>query len=254
MIRLTGVNTLVFYDELNTSTKQQREYFSLLANMGVPFVEVRREFIRDFDKELELTNKEASKLGLALLYSVPSSLFINEAVNPELAIYFKEAKKLGAIQIKLTIGKTNGFTPEAVSELKAIMQNYPDIRISIENDQSIEKGSIAALENFMEDALHNNLKLGLTFDTGNFVYIDEDPLAAANALRKYVNYVHIKNVKRAADNSVEMTLFQNGDLSIKEILDVLDKEERIIAALEYPCGNKEDAAVILKTQYKIATR
>ncbi|MGP6139999.1 MULTISPECIES: sugar phosphate isomerase/epimerase family protein [unclassified Jeotgalibaca] len=254
MIRLTGVNTLVFNDELTNSSKQQWEYFSELAKIGVPFIEVRREFIRDFEVELLKTNKEASKLGLALLYSIPSTLFFEGKVNKELTSFLKEAKELGAIQIKLTIGDYRGFNPELVSELKEIFDKFPDVRVSIENDQSIENGSIQALQTFMESALANGLNFGLTFDTGNFVYIDEEPLTAASKLNKYVNYIHIKNVTRTKENNVEMTLFQNGDIPIKEVMKAIDEEERVIAAIEYPCGSTDEAMAILKQQFNLITQ
>lgn len=253
MIRLTGVNTLVFLEELENSTKKQWEYFQVLAEMGVPFVEVRREYIRDFKTELPETNKEAAKSGLALLYSIPSSLFIDKGVNPELGLYFEEAKAMGAIQVKLTMGIYHTFDEDMVSTIKSVLALYPDIRLSIENDQSSEGGSPEALERFMETALQSGLKLGMTFDTGNFIYIGVNPLEAAKQLGKYINYIHIKNVV-ASDQGIELSLFEKGDIPIKQVLETLDKEERIIAAIEYPCGPKEEALSILKQEYRRITR
>lgn len=253
MIRLTGVNTLVFLDELENSTKRQWEYFQVLAEIGVPFVEVRREYFRDFKVELQETNKEAANSGLALLYSIPSSLFINKGVNPELGLYFEEAKAMGAIQVKLTMGSYETFADDMVSTVKSTLAKYPDIRLSIENDQSSEGGSPEALERFMETALQSGLKLGMTFDTGNFIYIGVNPLEAAKQLGKYINYIHIKNVV-ASDQGIELSLFEKGDIPIKQVLETLDKEERIIAAIEYPCGPKEEALSILKQEYRRITR
>lgn len=251
MIRLTGVNTLVFNEELSEGKKQQQEYFTELANLGVPFVEVRREFIRDFESELQATNKEAAKLGLALLYSIPSVLFVDGFINPDLDSYLNEAKELGAIQVKLTVGEYHGFNPEVALELKEILHQYPNIRLSIENDQSREGGSSAALKTFMDSALENELKLGLTFDTGNFVYIGENPLEAAKQLSPYVNYIHIKNVKKSADGAIAMSLYQNGDIPIADVMQAIDENERVIAAIEYPCGNKDEAFAVLKRQIRL---
>lgn len=253
MIRLTGVNTLVFLDELENSVKKQWEYFPALAEMGIPFVEVRREYIRDFATELDEANKEAAQAGLALLYSVPSSLFIDKRVNPELRLYFEEAKVMGAIQVKVTMGLYDSFNEEVVSGLQAILGAFPDIRLSIENDQSNEGGSPEAIQRFMDAAIQTGLKLGMTFDTGNFVYIGVDPIEAAKQLGKYVNYIHIKNVS-ISDEGITLSLFENGVVPIMEVLETLDDEERIIAAIEYPCGPKEQSLSILKQQYRLITR
>lgn len=254
MIRLTGVNTLVFRDELEKSSIQQWVYFAILSKMGAPFVEVRREYLRDFDEELQKTNQEASKLGLALLYSVPSSLFVGDKINPELDQFFSEAKAMGAIQIKLTMGPYTGFTEETASEVQAVLKRYPSIRLSIENDQSQAGGSIQALENFMADVNNHNLKISLTFDTGNFIYIGEDPDEAAVKLAEHVNYIHIKNVKKNDDGSIEMTLFEEGMIPILDVIKKIDEQERVIAAIEYPCGPTAEALQTLLKEYRLITR
>lgn len=253
MIRLTGVNTLVFLDELEEGVKKQWEYFPELAEMGVPFVEVRREYIRNLETELNETNKKAAQAGLALLYSVPSTLFRDKEVNPELGLYFKEAKMLGAIQVKVTMGSYDSLDEKIVSDIQSILDAYPDIRLSIENDQSSEGGSPQAIERLMDKAVQANLKLGMTFDTGNFIYIGVDPLEAAKRLGKYVNYIHIKNVT-ISDEATSLSLFENGVIPIMLVLETLDDEDRIIAAIEYPCGPKEQAMTILKQQYHLITR
>ena len=69
----------------------------------------------------------------------------------------------------------------------------------IENDQSKERGSATRLKAFMEEAAQFGLSLGLTFDVANFVYFDENPIESAKVLKPFVQYIHIKNVKKHED-------------------------------------------------------
>ncbi len=246
MSRLLGVNTLVFNEELSEGTVQQLTYIKTIKELGFSFVEIRREFLRNLTEELLETKTEAERFQMPLYYSVPSVLFESREINPALTTYFEEARMMGAIQVKVTLGDYHDLQENHVESLAHLFKQYPDIQLSIENDQSIEGGSAKALSDFIFVAHSHQLPIQLTFDTGNVLYIQELAEEAAVVLKDYVNYIHIKNVKQTPDHQFELALIGTGDIDIQDVLAVFP--ENIPAAIEYPCGNKETAIDVLKAE------
>lgn len=248
MSRLIGVNTLVFKDELDEGIKKQWEYFNELDSMKVPFVEIRREYIRDFSSELTHTAEKAEKLNLILFYSVPSSLFVSGEINKNLEMYLEEAHILKSKHLKLILGDFTDFNELIVAELKNILNKYPEMKLSIENDQSKKGGSAESLSIFIMNAHKYEIPLSVTFDTGNFIYIGEVPEQAAMILADFVDFIHIKNVEIQKDGSIQLTLFDKGDINMSTVLHAFPNN--IIAAIEYPCGEKNEAMKELGRQLK----
>lgn len=241
--RIIGVNTLVFNEELQTGKKEQWEFFDGFARIGFPFVEVRREFFRNLEEELVQTREMAKKNHLALFYSIPDVLFVEEEVNLHLEKYFEEAASLGAEQVKLTLGDYHSFTPGGVSSLMKLLEAYPAIKLTIENDQSLKAGSAHALTRFIVKAHEENLPVSLTFDTGNFSFIQEDAEVAARILADFVNYIHLKNVKLVAPGAIELALYETGDIKMDSVLAAF--KEHVAAVIEYPCETWD----VLEKQY-----
>ena len=249
MPRLIGVNTLVFNEEIQAGQKEQFGYFNDLKEMGAAFVEVRREFFHNLDEELATTKEHAEKLEVKLFYSVPSSLFISGELNLNLEDFFKEAKQMNAEQIKLTIGDFDSFTNQIQAQLKALLEKYPTVKLSLENDQSVAGGSAEILSNFVISAHELDLPLGVTFDTGNFVYIGEPPEEAAHILKDIVTYIHIKNVRLTDEGELDFAMFETGDFDLSAVLNVFNPS--VPAAIEYPCGNKETAMAVLEKELEV---
>lgn len=246
MARQIGVNTLVFQSEMQEGIKKQYDYFDELRDLGFPFVEIRREYLRDGAEELKETGVRAAESGLTLYYSVPSSLFFHGQLNPKLAVYFQEAEQLGARQVKLTLGDQPVSLAKSFQQLHAILHKWPDINLSIENDQTIAAGSAKVLADFATQASSSNVPLKLTFDTGNFVYIGENPEEAAYLLRDFTGYIHLKNVAIPAAGRIDLALFETGDFDLKRVLEAFRKATP--AAIEYPCGPKEEAMQVLRSE------
>lgn len=234
-------------EELNEKVKKQWEYFSDLKQIGFPFVEVRREFFHNVKEELAETAGKAREHDLVLYYSVPDVLFVDGEVNPHLKDYFDEAAKLAALQVKLTLGTFYQWSDAIVDELKEILSAYPAIQLSIENDQSTSAGSAKNLARFAVEVHEHDLPIELTFDTGNFVYIQEDPEESARILQEFVGYIHIKNVRINAENDLELALYDKGDIVLKPVLHAF--KENVVAAIEYPCGPSERALQVLEEQF-----
>ena len=193
MAREIGLNTLAYMHRSADNKVEQKEILKEIKEMGFPIVEVRREYILSGKTEMKEIAQQASESGLKVFYSVPAELFTAGVLNGQLGSYFEEAALLNAVQLKLTLGEFRGFTAKLAEELRELLTAYP-IHLTIENDQSAEKGSPAVLMGFIAEARKASLDIGLTFDTGNFVYIDSDPFVAAEQMRDAVTYIHIKNV------------------------------------------------------------
>lgn len=246
MARQIGVNTLVFQSEMQEGTKKQFEYFEELKEAGFPFVEVRREYFRDLEAELEETAEEAAKVGLHLYYSVPDSLFHEGQLNQQIKTYFQEAERLQARQVKLTLGVPPHSLKTAFKELQAVLQEWETIRLSIENDQTVEAGSAKVLADFTTQASLADVPVKLTFDTGNFVYIGENPEEAAYILRDFTGYVHLKNVTIPKADQIDLALFETGDFDLGRVLEAF--REAVPAAIEYPCGSPKEAMQVLRSE------
>ncbi|CZQ83005.1 Hypothetical protein Tpal_384 [Trichococcus palustris] len=236
MSRLMGLNTLAYMNKQADGKVDQKTLLKEISELGFTIVEIRREYLTEMDTDIDAIAQQAKRLQLDVFYSVPSELFIKGALNDHLAKYFSETVALGGRQLKLTLGEFEQLTPEIASALEKLLKEYP-VHLTIENDQSVQKGGPEALINFIEQVKEKQLDIGLTFDTGNFVYIGVDPEEAAYKLKDFVSYIHIKNVK-VTDDGVVLSGLKTGDINMKTVLNVFP--DNIPAAVEYPCGSGEE--------------
>jgi len=236
MPRAIGLNTLAYTGKQADGKVDQLALLSEISAMGFDILEIRREYLMGGHAEIEAIAQKAKALQLDVFYSVPAELFIKGAINDNLVHYFAETVALGGRQLKLTLGEFEQFTSEVVSGLEKLLTEYP-VQLTVENDQSVQKGSPETLINFIEQARDKQLDIGLTFDTGNFSYIGINPEEAAYKMKDFVSYIHIKNVKQT-DDGIVLAGLKTGDLDMKSILAVFS--DNISAAIEYPCGSGEE--------------
>jgi sugar phosphate isomerase/epimerase len=237
MPRTIVLNTLAYKQVIKDNPSlTQVDLLHEIKSVGFQIVEIRREYIKAGEVELEKIAEKAMEEGLTLFYSVPDELFKKNEINPALKVYLKEAKLLNSTQMKLTLGELDNLTKQHAVELDELLQSS-SIKLLIENDQTKEKGSATKLKTFMEQAAEFGLSLGLTFDIGNFVYINENPEESAKILKPFVQYIHIKNVKKT-EMGIELTDIESGDINIQAVLN--EFLESIPCAIEYPCGGPND--------------
>ncbi|MDK2779771.1 MAG: hypothetical protein PWP61_68 [Trichococcus sp.] len=246
MPREIGLNTLAYMHRNADNKVEQKELLKEIKEMGFPIVEVRREYILSGKTEMKEIAALASSSGLKVYYSVPAELFEAGALNDQLSSYFEEASLLSAVQLKLTLGEFRGFTAQLAEELRALLKAYA-IHLTIENDQTSEKGSPAVLMAFIAEARKASLDIGLTFDTGNFVYIDTDPFDAAKEMREAVTYIHIKNVAET-DEGIVLSGLESGLVDMRQLLSLFP--DSVPASIEYPCGIGDEVTKIISADYK----
>ena len=246
MAREIGLNTLAYMHRFADSKVEQKEILQEIKGMGFPIVEVRREYILSGKTEMKEIAQRASASGLKVFYSVPAELFTAGVLNAQMGNYFEEASLLGAVQLKVTLGEFRGFTAKLTEEVRQLLTAYP-IRLTIENDQSAEKGIPAVLMGFIAEARKASLDIGLTFDTGNFIYIDSDPFVAAKEMRDAVSYIHIKNVA-VTENGITLSGLESGLVDMRRLLSLFP--DSVPASIEYPCGVGDEATKTIIADYK----
>ncbi|RZF27249.1 sugar phosphate isomerase/epimerase [Paraburkholderia sp. UYCP14C] len=172
---------------------------------GAAGFEVRRElFASDADTDpqrLRALGAALADLGLWSVFSTPASLY---AANGQLDIdalclALDEATALGARFVKLQLG---GFAGEAhgaaiVAQVASGsgVKGGAQPRLVVENGQLAQGGSPAQFVELFDALAREGHAgaLGMTFDTGNWAWLDVAPLRIAPQLAPYVEYIHCKS-------------------------------------------------------------
>ena len=136
--------------------------------MGFNSIEVRREYFKNIDSEVEAIAKYSKERKITILYSVPEVIFLeNGELNPNIEHYFTEACNLHATHVKMTIG--NYQNKEKLQNLKII--NEQPFNFTVENDQTEQSGTINNILKFLTEAKQSGINIGYTYDLGNFRYV-----------------------------------------------------------------------------------
>lgn len=231
MIAETIVVNMLVFDELVKEGKAQLDFFEGLSQLGIKKVEIRRDYIKE-ESEFKALNEAAQLYGFELLYSVPEQLYTGQMMEETTLIsYAKEANELGAKHLKFGAGYFEEVTAEDARILNKVMQKYGIVHFTIENGQE-SYSTAEQLNQLCTQLIKKGATVSVTFDTGNFIVIHEDPVKNALLLKESVTYVHLKDIKAATG---EMTLLNEGDIAIAEVLKVFPSD--INTAIEYPCGH-----------------
>ncbi|RZL94858.1 MAG: glutamine ABC transporter ATP-binding protein [Variovorax sp.] len=193
---------------------------------GADSVEVRGELLRDPAAELP------ALAGLASVYSSPEGLWAEGGLldSAALARGLAAATTLGAPRLKMAIGGFGASSRGSLQGLKAHLAQSP-VELVIENDQSVAAGTLPALQAFFDAADDVGVELGMTFDMGNWHWVGECPLQAAQALASRVRYVHCKGVQRLPAKWVAVPL-ADSVAPWRAVLRALPAE--VPHAIEYP--------------------
>lgn len=227
-----AVNMLA-YEAVVNETTSQAEFFSDIKAAGITKIEVRREYLHN-KEDLVAIQQEASKLGIELFYAIPEILFEDKLLPLEqLESYFKEAQQLGAKQVKFTAGYAAEVPQEEADTLRRLLDTYGIENLTLENGQDPTFAKAETLHGFIQELKGKNLPVSVTFDTGNCLYVDEDPLTSYTVLEEEISYIHLKDVSKS---SLAPTLNGEGDVPTKEILARVPVAVNV--AIEYPLGEQ----------------
>ena len=202
--------SLTAFGAAETRRHGQLWFARLSRTAGADGVEVRGELLVDAAHELPAIAQLARLEALALVYSSPAPLWESGgALNTTaLAEALEHTRLLGAPRLKMAIG---GFGLASEDTLPALARTLAGsgVELLIENDQTPSAGSLPALQGFFSATRRQGLHLGMTFDMGNWHWLGECPLQAAQALAQQVAYVHCKGVQRTPTKWVAVPLAQS---------------------------------------------
>lgn len=186
-----------------------QSWFARLAlAAGADGVEVRGELLgRDAEGELDALAAQAAEAGLVRVYSSPTGMWDAAGRFDEAAVRecLERADRLGAGWLKMSIGGFASRAPSELAALRTLLDDHP-VELLVENDQTESAGTVPALAAFFRMADEAGVSLGMTFDMGNWHWVGECPLRAADAFASRVRYVHCKGVLRRPDRWVAVPL------------------------------------------------
>ncbi|WP_312453255.1 TIM barrel protein [Comamonas sp.] len=221
-------------------------YFAQLAHRaGANGYEVREELLLNPADELPALAAYGRDHQLDLVYSCPQPLFAMDGNLNTAALQHAIAAShsLGATWLKMSIG---GFASESVAHSAqgfAALKSTIDgagLTLLIENDQTTAAGTVQALQRFFAAADAAGLPLPMTFDMGNWHYLGECALQAAQLFGSRVAYVHAKGVQRLPAKWVAVPLAESA-AAWRAILRALPSDAP--RAIEYPLIGDDLVAV-----------
>jgi len=224
------INTLVFLEDLKKGTEQSK-LLEGINSIGINKVEIRREFIKNFSKEITEIRNRTEQFGMELFYSVPEYLYKEGKLDLiSIEKYFIESEKMCCRHVKMNIGEGNKITEAEVKLINQLCDNY-SVDLTIENDQTTENGKINKIIDFLDNCKKMGLNINATFDIGNWVWQNESVEENANRLKNYVTYIHIKDVTKV--EGIRASLLDEGVINWRKILKIFNDD--VPVALEYPC-------------------
>jgi sugar phosphate isomerase/epimerase len=210
---------------------------------GAAGFEVRRElFASDAEahpQRLRALGAALADLGLWSVFSTPASLYAanGQLDTDALRLALDEAAALGARFVKLQLGgfagKADGAAIAAQVASRADTTGDASARLVVENGQLAQGGAPAQFVGLF-DALaregHAGV-LGMTFDTGNWAWLDVAPLQIAAQLAPHVEYIHCKTT--TGDGARRFAVAPaDDDAAFRALLERLPRE--VPRGIEFP--------------------
>lgn len=230
------INTLVFIEDLKAGVPQGL-IMDIINELDIKSIEIRREFIKDFSKEILDIREKSKNYKMRVFYSVPEWIYKEGKVRfKEIETYFKEAYEMNCGNIKMNIGEVKEVSEEDIRKINKLSEKY-NVKLTIENDQTAENGKVEKIYSFLKKVRELKGNISFTFDVANWIFQEEDPVENAKLLKAFVTYIHVKNIGEKRKN----VLLDEGLLDLEKILSELP--QNLPMALEYPCGTKEQLSL-----------
>lgn len=210
----------------------QRWFVELCRAAGADGVEIRGELLQGHAHELDELAAAINQAGLSCVYSCPDMLWdASGALNlPSLDRSLASAVSLNASVLKMSIGCFAHASTDTLGVLKQRLAQQ-HVRLLIENDQTASAGSLEALQQFFGAADASGLNLGMTFDMGNWHWVGECAMQAADIFSARVHYIHCKGVQRQPARWIAVPLTESS-APWRAILRALPRDTP--RAIEYP--------------------
>lgn len=227
------------------SSKQVELLPDILA-AGAYGVEVRRELMGEPLLEIQEIKNQIVRSNLFCIYSAPIELWtLNHVLQQEkLQLAALEARELGAKWMKIPLG----YYEQNISDLSVLKEwlrwNMPDIQLLIENDQTLHGGNLNRLESFFVNADKQNIPIKMAFDSGNWLFTNEETERALQKLSPYIIYLHLKHVDHVEGELTTLPLLADKKELWKKI--VTSFPANMAKALEFPLTSTEEIQKYIK--------
>lgn len=221
-----GINTLVYKQELDKGVLQSK--LLPIIKKYTNLIEIRREYISS-PQEFTALRDIAIQEKINLYYSIPDKITINHQLNPKFIQYLQEAHDMLCTHIKFNIGDLPTCSQDILLQIDKLSKKY-QISITIENDQTIENGTLSYVFNTLNHLQKYNSSIGYTFDIGNWCWQKENPQEAFSQLQQFISVIHLKTVDNLLMPST--TLLHKGCINWQNML--LSTNDNIPLFLEYP--------------------
>lgn len=193
------VSIYITANALINDSAQLESAIQSAKDAGVDGFELRRELWPSVipSDQISPIRSQVAAFPAPPAYSIPRPIFSNGRLDREtLGNGLSEARSFGCSLVKFSpLGMVPG--ERDLFELRSFLEDQAGgLTVTVENDQSAASGDIDQWVNFFERAAAVQCPIQMTFDLGNWLCVDRDPVEAAQKLGRYVAYVHIKSVEQ----------------------------------------------------------
>ncbi|MEC0211307.1 sugar phosphate isomerase/epimerase family protein [Paenibacillus ehimensis] len=217
------------------------DFLSFCRKEGIDSVELLNVFWQNQDRELDEVVRYCRENGIRVASYAVGNDFVSEseerrsAALREITDAFSVAKALGTSLVRvfsgslhpgIDYGQALGWIVSGLSEA-AKRAEAAGITLALENH-----GQLAGRGGQVKDILEQvgSKALRSTFDTGNFLLVDEHPSQAIEPLLPYIAHVHVKDFKRHPEGrytslggqTFEGTVAGEGDTHLASLIERLE--------------------------------
>ncbi|WP_127487673.1 sugar phosphate isomerase/epimerase family protein [Paenibacillus ehimensis] len=217
------------------------DFLSFCRKEGIDSVELLNVFWQNQDRELDEVVRYCRENGIRVASYAVGNDFVSEseerrsAALREITDAFPVAKALGTSLVRvfsgslhpgIDYGQALGWIVSGLSEA-AKRAEAAGITLALENH-----GQLAGRGGQVKDILEQvgSKALRSTFDTGNFLLVDEHPSQAIEPLLPYIAHVHVKDFKRHPEGrytslggqTFEGTVAGEGDTHLASLIERLE--------------------------------
>lgn len=191
------LNTAVFEEEIQNGRSQSEcltRFLSPTLLKELSGIELRLEFFTAASLSEEMLRIEAfaAEYGLDLLLSIPQPLFANGAVNQKALAAIENMAVYPFSNFKVSCGLLYPLSDADACLLRSFF-NDKAYTVSVENPPN-EYGTVENVLATLKLLKEQHIKVGYTFDSGNWYWIQKDPVKAYNQLASQITIFHLKSI------------------------------------------------------------
>ncbi|WEG10785.1 TIM barrel protein [Pullulanibacillus sp. KACC 23026] len=220
------------YRQSEIASNEYEMLFKVIKEAGAYGVELRRELLSHSTETLKKIKTSLDKYDLFTVFSAPIFLWKDDgAFNQiEMENVYEEASQVQAAWIKVSLGHYK----KDMSDLNVLNEFIKDhsTQLLVENDQTLFGGKIQPLKQFFDQAALQSMNIKMTFDSGNWLYTNEDPIVALSYFSPHVLYLHLKDVVNENNHLITAPLSLEDHSNWKRFVKAFSDD--VVKALEFP--------------------